>query len=530
MSVFSRLLYWKHDPHPVERDAIYLFADCNYFYHCKSPKNDYWLDSFDTSDDIILVVTSPILREIDQHKDMHKVSHVHKKAKELSGILGGILGAGEYHTYRESSPRVRLTLRNDLRPVRWFKKGLDYESNDHRYIGAALRFRRRYHRCDVRLLTRDNPAKAAGRTAGLHVMDVPLSWENDKGTTEEERLIQSLQAENKALRATDPSITISLIDASILGDDDPDSLGYAFIKRRFRPLSDEQIDTLMTRIERHFPIVTDYRPNPPQNNPKQSPAYQFRLLAKGKWIEPSDDEIRQYREVAYPDWVAEIRKQLEELHSSLAAREPKMEVGVVVDNCGTVPARSAKVSIGFTNAFWLHVPFDQENDKHDPLTLSAPPPAPKGDWQMMRFARSMDVLQHGFAVDNLFGITRADASRDLSSLRIPPEKNPHGFYWGERDATEPGDYVTCLCQEWRHSEGAEAFWLDIEPMKTPLVEGLLIVKVSAANLQRPIQNNSRFRSTILKRNVSKKQSVWFLASLSRVENKGSCSCIRRSNW
>ena len=68
----------------------YLFLDTNIYIHYKGFENISWKDLLSTEDDVTVVMTSIILREINRHKDSSK-GKVKNKAWKISEKLKSIL-------------------------------------------------------------------------------------------------------------------------------------------------------------------------------------------------------------------------------------------------------------------------------------------------------------------------------------------------------------------------------------------------------------------------------------------------------
>ena len=318
LSFLARVRSWRESAkYPIDPDALYLFADTNFFHERRPPHEDYWKDVID-SPNIVLVLTTPILREIDSQKNANNV-RIQKSARALNSTINKITGDKNlYQEYRSSKPRVRLVLRPDLMPDRKLAGRLDYTSSnatDHQLVGIVSTFRWRYPAVASQLLTGDTGPKTAADMVDVPCVPIPDSWRRPIGTSDEERENRRLNSEVARLRAQEPVIELS----PILENDNVEN-GYILERRTYLPLTDDEIDAQIERITRCYPLVNDFGSKPAAESRLQMITVALRSM-RGAWVPPSDESIARYRDELYPQWLEEIRSILNSLNERLTGHD-----------------------------------------------------------------------------------------------------------------------------------------------------------------------------------------------------------------
>lgn len=472
---------WKKDKYPIDRDAVYLFPDTNFFHEFTSPQDTRWGESIET-DNIILVLTTPILREIDSQKTAKNV-RVQKGARALNSLIADIAGeAGRYYEYRPESPRVRLILRPDLRPEPKLAQRLDYSSNnaaDHQLVGIIAGFKARYPYIDSRLLTDDTGPKTAADMVGVPFVQIPESWRRTLGTSDEERTIRRLEGDLQRVMSREPRLEVRAIT-----DNNDTKPQFHLEQRKFLPLTDAETDDLIRRITERYPVRTKYDIKLPPSSSSDKWAIKIDLALHRKWTPPSNESISKYRDEAYPQWLDKIGETLRTLHEYLNKSAAEVFVDIEIANVGTRPATSTEVRVSCQGPFWLTFNDQGSNNENGSLTLPDPPDAPKGKWVDAVFApRFADTFKATFPIASNFDSPR------LPPFNRPIQRDPHGFYYGERVAIQSSQSITATCLEYRHGEDPELFRIFVNPMsKGDQLKGLIKVEIHATNLTDPVKS------------------------------------------
>ena len=224
---------------------LYYFADTNLFLQCRPLEQLDW-SPWDTFEEVRLIVSKPVLREIDYRKNKGN-DRAGKRARAASAMLRQI--RNETHTVvRPSNPRVVLSVESNHQYSKDLEDRLDYQERDDQLIGTAYEFARRNQSCDVRLLTHDTTPMFTASGVDLPADLISDDWLLPPENTEMEKELASLRAENDRLKKAEPSISIRCI-----GQSDSQTERYKATYKRFDPLTDEQVDGLMQRLRAHFP-------------------------------------------------------------------------------------------------------------------------------------------------------------------------------------------------------------------------------------------------------------------------------------
>ena len=240
----------------MANSILYYFVDTNLFLQCRPLKQLDW-SPWGTFDEVRLIVSKPILRELDYRKNKGN-DRAGQRARAASAMLRQTL-SDKHMIVRSSNPRVVLCVELDHQYSKDLEDRLDYQERDDQLIGTAYEFARRNKSCAVRLLTHDTTPMFTARSVDLPADLILDAWLLPPETTETEKELASLKAENARLRKAEPSMSIRCI-----GQSNSQVERYESTYKCFDPLTDEQIDELMQRLRGHFPLTTDFGPTEPQ--------------------------------------------------------------------------------------------------------------------------------------------------------------------------------------------------------------------------------------------------------------------------
>ena len=235
----------------MTNSILYYFVDTNLFLQCRPLEQLDW-SPWKNFEEVRLIVSKPVLREIDYRKNKGN-DRAGKRARAASAMFRQIPN-DKHMVVHPSNPRVILSVELHHQ----YSKDvdfLDYQERDDQLIGTAYEFARCNKSCDVRLLTHDTTPLFTARSIGLTADQISDNWLLPPETTETEKELASLKAENTRLKKAEPSIAVRFTDQS-----DSQVERYEAAYKLFDPLTDEQVDELMQRLKTRFPIVTDFSP------------------------------------------------------------------------------------------------------------------------------------------------------------------------------------------------------------------------------------------------------------------------------
>ncbi len=156
---------------------------------------------------------------------------------------------------------------------------------------------------------------------------------------------------------------------------------------RYPPLNDLQIEEIVKDAKAKFPMILEFgaAENPEMRVPRwlEAETHITRMLGgKIRFEPPSSDEIREYHEQGWPDWLKRIEEFFRELHIHLHATHRDIKGSISIINNGKVPAEDALLELELTDNlnFQLSEVLDGTIDAPSHIIPPDPPSPPKGRW------------------------------------------------------------------------------------------------------------------------------------------------------
>ena len=437
-------------------------------------------------DEIEVVFVPPVVREIDKLKV--QTGRPNKIARQLSSDVREMIGGQEPMVVRKTGPHTvkRVELRQVTEAVH---DGLRLDHADQALINYALHLMADGH--DVLLLTDDTICGTTAQGMGLPVHFLPEHWLREAEPNESAKENAKLKAEVKRLQSAEPRVSVAFYDT---GGSPIETLEASV--PRWPALTGAEIDALMAEIQRLCPPAESFTLPPPRASAVLSAiaaTNRFRHLAAlhpRTVHEPAtEEEIERYKSQEYPDWLAAIRRELEDLHRRLDARTQWPAVLAVATNEGTRPAQETLLAISASGAFTLSDEDaggdegDDENGhgKDGPkLELSLPPTPPRGH------TKTIDTLGFVRAMsDNAIARIHREPLH-IPTFTSPKPRRSDAFYWRcGRDSWV--ELMELECASWRHGQEGMTFKLGIRPdTMDDHLSGAIEVCIHAANLSDPM--------------------------------------------
>lgn len=497
----------------MNQSVVYLFVDTNLLIQCRPLEELDW-SHWKAFDEVRLVVTSPVLREIDYRKNKGN-DRTGSRARSASAMLRKMV-EDEFKLITEGHPRVTLSVEPHHQYSKALEDRLNYQERDDQLVGTIHRFAEDNPDLEVRLLTHDTMPMYTAKGVGLAVDIIPDSWLLPPEATKSEKEVNALRAENVRLKKAEPAFSIVCI-----GEGAVECEQYESIYVRFEPLAGADIHRLMQRIRESFPLETDFGSREPAVREAKplgisAPMHigRFKLLPRQEeFIPATDKEIEEYRNEAYPGWLEKCERMLSDLHNLLQEDEPLSLMAFVVENVGTRPADDALITIEASGNFKIR-PFDSdpkddddEGASEDTIHLPRPPAAPRGSWKTIIESQppgglgATDLLNRDLYEMSRFGDPHRFGSLGLDHLHSPlPEvrrRDPNGFYYKPARPIEPKDAFSLECAQWRHENGAEYFFAQMHFLiDQERIEGALVCRIQAANMSEAATRRVPVRITI----------------------------------
>ena len=243
--------------YPLEKEEsastaiLYYFADTNLFLQCLPLEEIDW-SPWNTFEEIRLIVSGPVLREIDYLKNKGN-NRANRRARFVSAMLRNLLD-NKHKVVLENSPRVILSIEPNHIYSQDLKGRLNYQERDDQLVGTVYEFVQRNPTLEVRLLSHDTMPLFTANGLGLKTDNIPENWLLPPETTQSEKKLVRLSAEIERLKKVEPSVSVSC-----LGQSDTKTDRYNASFTCFEPLIDTEVDQLMRCLQEHFPLETDFR-------------------------------------------------------------------------------------------------------------------------------------------------------------------------------------------------------------------------------------------------------------------------------
>ncbi len=479
--------------------VLHFFVDTNLFIQCHPLEQLDW-SPWRTYEEVRLIVSTPVLREIDRLKNKGN-DRVGRRARAASAMFREILDDA-HKVIHSQTPRVILTVEPQHTYNRELNDHLDFHERDDQLIGTVHEFARTNTSGDVRLLTHDTILLYKAR--GLRVQENIISddWLLPPEKTESEKKLADLKAENARLKSAEPSVSLRCANPS---DTEVDPYSATFTC--FEPLTDTEVDGLMQRLRARFPLATDFGSSEPVEQPL-TPTVAAKLFATHRTFVPAtDEEIEKYRTEAYPNWLERCEEMLRTHHRALQQDQPLLEFTFLAENIGTRPAADVLVTIEARGGFQIKPPSyededeEQEGEDKSPTNvedrlLPRPPAVPRGGSEntlLGPLGDSLRVLdQIGRSLHTIPGLPHDDLD-SIDRMLSPPSlyrqepRDPNAFYYKPHRPSMPQDTFALECAQWRHGDQPEPFMGEIHvPTDLDEVQGLLVCRIQAANLSQSV--------------------------------------------
>ena len=216
--------------------VLHFFADTNLFIQCRPLDQLDWLP-WDAYEEVRLIVSRPVLREIDRLKNKGN-DRVARRARAASAKFREILDDA-HEVIRPQSPRVILSVELQHNYSRDLSDRLDYRERDDQLIGTVHEFARTNSSADVRLLTHDTTPLYTARSLSVQADVILDDWLLPPEKTESERRLAVLEDENARLKSAEPSVLLRYADPSHTEVD-----RYSATFTWFEPLTDAEVDQM----------------------------------------------------------------------------------------------------------------------------------------------------------------------------------------------------------------------------------------------------------------------------------------------
>lgn len=503
-----------------------LLIDTNLLFEGKRLEDLPWAEL--NADPITVLVTRPVLNEIDKHKKGS--GRTKKRALEVFGRIRDMIKSGQQITViQEAGPRVIFERASGLAFDEDHAGVLNRSKTDDHLIGLLSSAIKENPERDICFFTHDTGPADMASELNLPFRLMEENWLRPARQTDEAKTINTLQADLAKFQDQEPRIAISLEGCDAPG-------GPIILARHTAcPLSDAEIEGLMLDLQSRCPMQTDFKTVRTIDIADLGPA----LAGQGVSYEKvSEEKIAVYQNQTYPAWLAKCREVFGMLHESLSVETSPQSLRYSMTNTGSRPAEQVRVSFRADGDIYL-LRRDQDDvdceenddikDQEDCTELSLPnmprPPVPKRIVKsnpdlsigaarglpgtgVGRFSSMSSILGEGTAFSRITALQSeidriVNPLNDFDRLGVhgvvqrpdfnlspimpyrPPPHKPESFYydkWPEGSAVDTGSLT---CDLWRHQSDAEYFSFEIHADQDTFSGGSLLVEVHAQNLTQP---------------------------------------------
>jgi hypothetical protein len=476
-----------------------LFLDTNMFLQCRDLLDLPW-DKISESENLLLLISRPVQEEIDRLKNDRSSRRAKRARKTNSFIKKIILAEDSKLVIRESRPRVEVTLPPPLPPQSNLDPILDPSRADDQIIAQAIACKAAFSDADVAILTHDTNPILTAKRCGLSYIIVPDDWLLEPEPDDRDKKIQELEKRLKELERSRPQI-------EIVGQDRAgnciDSLLVSV--KVYRPLTESELKGLLAEVQTTHPMVTKFdepKGTPPSSEAGLGAIYQKFYGLTHRYQPPREEEIREYKEVKYPQWLEEVEKLFKSLPSRIEFLDRQIELSISISNKGNAPAENVVMELTALGGFVLDAFFHRSNkdDRQSSSEFPVPPLPPKGKW----------IRNHDPYASLIGSFQRIDQFikplHDLPGPFFLPEKtksrDKNAFYWKHGKPSKYEESWTLECEEFRHLMGPEIFKIIIfVPPKEKIESGALKCRVTAKNLPTPVEYTLPIKITYVQKDV-----------------------------
>ncbi len=331
-------------------NTVHLVADTNLFFECKSLEQLPWSEL--GYEEIVLLLTKPVLDEIDKHKKAP--GRTRSRALEIYGRLRGMLMTEAKEVEIQSGPpRVLLRSLSSAKPDPNLKDDLDYGKNDERIVGIVSALSSEAEGYEVKLFTDDTGPAMTSADFGVPFLMISPEWRRPSAETPEDKRIKELEKENALYRLQEPKIEIGKCDVA-------DERGHIVVKRVLAvPLTAEEVEAFVEKLRAKHPLVEDFSPPPTKVSKDRRGG-----VTTVEYSSPSKEKLEQYHATDYPNWLERCREVLRAIHEGRDEIEAPLLVRWPMVNTGTRPASQVRIEFEAKGPLALRRIIDGDDGDH----------------------------------------------------------------------------------------------------------------------------------------------------------------------
>lgn len=457
-------------------NCLYLFPDTNLFIQCKPLPEIDW-SVFDEFDEVELIVSRPVQREIDNQKN--KSGRLGDRARKTSSQFRDIiLSKDGFKIVKSKHPLVKMSINSEYNYRDGETESLNMEEKDDQLVATVLAFHKKNPNFFVKLVTHDTGPMATAKMMSVDVHPIPEDWLLLPENSDSEKKVKKLEEEVSRLKKVEPNIKVECIDNK--GDN---LKQIDFTTHYYAALTTKEVDALIEELQETFPIKVDFsKPDGVQN--------QFNLLG---YSPPSESRINEYKNEDYPSWLDRCRELFLVIHSHFQKNTDKPTFSFLIKNEGSRPGKDVLVEIeAFGNIDVMPI-LDGNDDNLILENILLPPEPPEGGL--------MHLMSQSYRWSGLRGDVLNVAHTPLSVS--PPQfyRDQNTFYYKDEPENPVSSY-SLECVQFRHGVEQGSFngkvYVNGYSEKT---SGLVKCTVHAENLSDPVSKSLPVKVSVTKKDT-----------------------------
>jgi hypothetical protein len=351
---------------------LHLVPDTNLFFEFKPLDQLPWQEL--GNDPVVLLLTKPVLDEIDKHKKA--AGRTRDRAIDIYGRFRAMLesGAGDSEILA-SGPRVVLRRMTTVPADPDLAEHLDYDRTDERLIGIVSTLSKQAGGHKVMLFTDDGGPAGMAQDLGVPFKMIPQAWRRPPAETTEAKQLRDLKKVVEIYQNQEPRIAIRCETADNNG-------AVTVVGKTAVPLTEIEVDGLVEALRLKHPLRHDF--TPPEN---ATTTDTWGVTKTVTYSAPADDDIANYRDRLYPQWLDGCRDALRRLHVGRDEDAPPVTLRWAMSNDGSRPAERVRVEFDTDGHLALQRPRPAKDDEDEdsdgkpgaatPGTVRRLPPPPR---------------------------------------------------------------------------------------------------------------------------------------------------------
>jgi hypothetical protein len=326
---------------------LHLVPDTNLFFEFKALEQLPWVEL--GHDPIVLLLTKPVLDEIDKHKKAG--GRTRERAIDIYSRFRGMLEAGIAEAeIQGSGPKVVLRRATSVLPDPELKEHLDYDKADEKLIGIVSTLSKQASGTDVKLFTDDGGPAGMALDLGVPFKMIPQPWRRPPAETTEAKELREVKKDLATYRNSEPKIVIRCETADASGL-------VKVVGKTAAPLTDGEVEELIETLRLKHPQRDDFTP------PETKTTIDVWGATKTvTYSAPADDDITNYRDHLYPRWLDDCRAALRRVHVGRDEEAPPVTLRWAMSNDGSRPAERVRIEFATEGHLSIQRPRPERDD------------------------------------------------------------------------------------------------------------------------------------------------------------------------